>query len=900
MSSLEVVEEATPSTPTRPSTSTPHPPPPADAETAAAANDDVNDNDADDHLRHLPSQFNLFFPSTEHEFNDGEAAMKAAILQVTAPLGIRSLSIEGKGSATNKDVDTKGKFPHKRFRWICGSCKQKEREDCGFWIRLLLQDKIGEKEPFLQVMELQLPPTSKHLLVSEEDRQKSASKAAIVHEAELTPKKTALLKSLGEERVSAQTAQNIVRSQCDGLQLGTQLVNRVMKKGRDERWGADDNESMLLFYAEGLKLHEEDSELGVAGKFTTTHAENNGVLVSWAEQMPIEVLNARVYGVDAVWADTTHNATKFSLKTAPVSVADWGGHTAPAGFYQVREEEIESCGTMHALLELDSPGATLATDGGPAWPAIAERFGQNHIEDTWHNEENGDKKVNKLAASAKNAFKKLKNKVMYGVHVQEVLTGLFAKMREVISQSLPIQTADSKKASTNPKKASTGRQKSWGDTHCKQALKWIDRMEKGQATRTATHTTKHFCCSDKGATSRCEVGMSRLKGAGKRKAKMRKWRLPELQRRHREYVENYMQTAKKFFGVSQSSKRETIVINIERPSTNGALGITVVYKEVSNEVSETEGLGRLEVTAIAPESPCHNSKLQIGMMIQAVNGDTFSSQEDGLRLISTVQGHFTLLADTVPLLGTTYKICDRNDASMEHTVFIPDSTQNGVAVSPHCQSDFHVHTSFLARDRFIQRALMEHPKRSMKDETTMHSRWHIKKSPLYKPVYDNLVATMKIEGLGDAALPAFLTDATSRRVSPAVAAAMNVANDSDEEDSIEDYSIRRISVPNSESARYNQANTLAGRIVEIAKKDPEVFRMVMPQFQQMYQNSMMMRKTKSSKSHHAKNAVAAAKVHLPVVPESIQRDKSDDVNLANTTKKKKESKGGGKKKRRKC
>lgn len=171
-----------------------------------------------------------------------------------------------------------------------------------------------------------------------------------------------------------------------------------------------------------------------------------------------------------------------------------------------------------------------------------------------------------------------------------------------------------------------------------------------------------------------------------------------------------------FFGVSQSSRRETIAINIEGQSTNDGLGITLVYKELRNEASETEGIGRLEVTAIAQESPCRNSKLQIGMMIQEVNGDTFSSEEDGLRLIDAVQGHFILRAETAPLLGTVYKIRDKKDASMERTVFIPDSTQNGVAVAPHCQSDFHVHTSFLARCRFIQRALMEHPTRSMEDE----------------------------------------------------------------------------------------------------------------------------------------------------------------------------------------
>lgn len=50
---------------------------------------------------------------------------------------------------------------------------------------------------------------------------------------------------------------------------------------------------------------------------------------------------------------------------------------------------------------------------------------------------------------------------------------------------------------------------------------------------------------------------------------------------------------------------------------------------------------------------------------------------------------------------------------------------------------------------------------------------------------------------------------------------------------------------------------------------------------------MMVRKTKSSKSQHTRHAVAAAKAYLPVAPESIQRDKSDDVNLANRKKNKK-------------
>ena len=47
---------------------------------------------------------------------------------------------------------------------------------CGLKIRFLLQDKIEDKQPYLEVMEFKLPPTSNHLRVPEEVRQSSESK----------------------------------------------------------------------------------------------------------------------------------------------------------------------------------------------------------------------------------------------------------------------------------------------------------------------------------------------------------------------------------------------------------------------------------------------------------------------------------------------------------------------------------------------------------------------------------------------------------------------------------------------------------------------------------------------------------------------------------------------------
>ena len=65
-------------------------------------------------------------------------------------------------------------------------------------------------------------------------------------------------------------------------------------------------------------------------------------------------------------------------------------------------------------------------------------------------------------------------------------------------------------------------------------------------------------------------------------------------------------------------------------------------------------------------------------------------------------------------------------------------------------------------------------------------------------------------------------------------------------------------------------------------------RMVVPQLQQMYQNSLMIARTKSKKVQNAKNQLAASGVSLAIMPDKItkKRDMTDDINMANTKKQK--------------
>ncbi len=837
----------------------------------------------------LPSQFDILLPG---KFFGSAELLRNTLHTLLSPYGIQRLVL-GPNSHLNHNPDTKTIFPHRRFNLICGSCNTDIRDKdstengcCGFRIVLLLvTDASGES--FLEVRKFELPPTSRHLLISHEDREAAESKV-ITNENMLTPRKTKFLKSMGKNRAKGHTVVNMLADQFDGLQVGPDLMYRVMKKGRDEAWGVDDDESMTILYAQGLKLREYNSKYGVHGKFSVRTCHSSGKLISWLEQTPLEVLNARIYAKDAYWLDTTHNATAHKLKTGPLSCADWGGLTAPSGLIQVPEEEIEVVRDRLILLEHDAPGSTGCTDGGAAWPAILEAFEQEQAEDTHHNAQNAIKKAKSITNKRKKRrFKKLRSQVLYEVMDKEKLPQLFAKMREA---------ADGQKGVIN----------------------WIDRIEDGKEVRTATYTSERFICSVKGCTSRCEVSMTKLKNAGTNKAAMKNWTLPELQNRHRQLVESYeaqaMEEIKEaikekrvfshyvldkekvelehvpnleivsitadvvnpFHGVQQSSKK-TVAFCLTRPSKDCLLGLFLTFVPFGEERVGAR------VDSIAESSVYAGTELRAGMIIHTVNRVTFSSQAIGLELLTSVEGRFTVFADTLPKRGTVYVIRRKSDKKEQHTVFIPDAIPGGDNL--HCQSSFHMHTGYWIRDRYSQRALMEHPSRSMKDESTMHVRWHINTSPLYNIALQNMISLMEIDGLGDNSLPDFLSSARQPRP----------ANEqSSQSENVDDDKPIKWRAPSTKGDRYNAANTIAGRIVDMAEMDMKVYEMVMPQLHAMYNNCVLIRGSKSKKVANAKSAVSKAQVAMPVVPEALRGDKGEEVNHANMNAKKGKSKGKGK------
>lgn len=854
---------------------------------AAAATDNSANNSATAQSHpHLPPHLRKYLPEVGGKFYEGEEKLRTNLINDLISYGVTRLS-KGGGCHKNHNDQSMKLFPSRRFNYVCGACNSEQRGKdgqgcCGIKIRVLLVDKEDDAT-HLVVREFSLPSDSKHLLVSRQVRELSASKI-ITHEDMLSPTKTNFLKTLGKNRAKSTFVTEVMSDQFKGIQINKNLMHRIMKKGREDAWGGTSQESMMVFYGEGLKLQQEQ-KYGVHGKFYTNTCTSTGKLVCWYEQHPIEVLNAIHFGCDGVWNDLTHNATTYVFKTGVPSVVDWSGMIAPAGLYQVPEEEIESCQAMLIGLQLNTPKATNCTDGGSAWPAIVEEFDQNQVEDTFHNDMNADKKTTGMDKNTITKVKEMKSKVLYHVFAPE------AKLDELLSDFTT--TVQGHKEMTN----------------------WVKRIEEGKMIRTATHSTKFFSVSAKGATSRNESAMSRLKASGNLKAEMRHWSLGELQARHSRLVANYIVDAteemkdaikegrvfsKYVSDIEDEERRHTdnLIVTEETPnvsnpfhgvqqSSRNAITISVHCLSEQNDHGlellphVVDSVCTLTVQGIAQDSMFVGSALKVGMSIHTVNGQTFNGEDEDRCLLTPLNGRLDVLAYTVPSIGTVYTISRKSGLKMERTVFIPDATGNENRTL-HCQSSFHVHTAFFVRCRYIQRALMDHKHRSMRDDSTMHKRWHITSSPLYASVRQNMINLMEIEGLGSASLPGFLTTTTP------VATAADA--DQQDEDYFEEPLKKKIRVPTNKTARYNAINVKATQIASMAKTDPAVFRMVLPQMTQMYDNCVAMLGTKSAKVKAAQMAITEAQHNLPIVPMAARREQSDDVNHANLAAKKKQKK----------
>ena len=386
--------------------------------------------------------------------------------------------------------------------------------------------------PHLVVKDFYLPRSSRHVVAA--DAMVSANATGSVSiKSLLTEQEIALLQGLGMARASYHVVKSTMDKMFPGRKYDRQLMYRTMAEGRLSF--GDDDGSFIQFVAKGIEIR------GKGGTFELYTCSSTHQVISWSVQLPMSLELAKLYGADSYFLDTTHKATRWALKTGPISVIDAFGYTAPAGIFQVPEEEIETVLWCLRNLSLTAPGAVAATDGGSAWPAVIDELGQVHVEDTWHNNENAIKKSSEAPNPAQ--FR--------------------ADARSALYDDLGETELDTKLMSMALYARGTG------------VERFVSDLSKGKEKKCFTYTGKHFICSEKGGMSRCEQGMNSLKASGTIRDAMAKFSIMELLERHESVVDEYTNKVEK--------ELERAILNVEETTDARWISKYVTDMEVNEQ-----------------------------------------------------------------------------------------------------------------------------------------------------------------------------------------------------------------------------------------------------------------------------------------------------------------------------
>lgn len=440
----------------------------------------------------------------EQRYYSDTAFHTALMKPLNLHFGIHSVSLSR--SDNNDNPASIGLFKRKRFTYVCGKCSKAERmvpitQDgcCGFIMKAKLEDSSNFDVPHLVVSDFLLPNTSKHVLVSDLVRVKHGP-SPIKVQSRLSDHQQEVLKALGISRIPAYRVKTIMQSLFPELTMDASLMWRMIDLGRKEEFGDDDG-SMVLFYDQGVKWKNEGGSFEVRTIGTQLH--------SWSGQTPLELKIKDKYADDVYFADTTHHACEWMLKTGPIKTVDCFGLTAPSGIMQVPEEDGESIDRRLLHLGLNNPKSVARTDAGSGWPyPIEEKRNQVHTEDPHHLHRNAIEISGKCPDRDK--FQDDVSRALYGFpmdtksldeHIQEMERQYFG----------------------------TGVQG------------YVKSLSENRHKRCFAYTCAVFICAKRGGASRAEQAMNIIKGGGTLSKEMRKWSISELMTKHESDVEVYRQ-----------------------------------------------------------------------------------------------------------------------------------------------------------------------------------------------------------------------------------------------------------------------------------------------------------------------------------------------------------------------
>lgn len=204
----------------------------------------------------------LTFEANRNEFYSEQELLSSLNDVLSTPsFGIYGFNTQR--SVNNPVQHLRTEFPHKSFTWVCKTCSIGERAMppttqgcCGLMIQVSFVSHKTEK-PHLLIKKFTLPVTSKHVIITPQERASTATEP-IKHESQLSEEQTILLKALGTARLPAYSIKSVMKTVHPKLNMGNNLIWRVRKKGLSEKFGGDEDTSLVIFMHHGQKWNDNE------------------------------------------------------------------------------------------------------------------------------------------------------------------------------------------------------------------------------------------------------------------------------------------------------------------------------------------------------------------------------------------------------------------------------------------------------------------------------------------------------------------------------------------------------------------------------------------------------------------------------------------------------------------
>ena len=143
---------------------------------------------------------------------------------------------------------------------ICGDCSPEDRlvpchvnGCCDLKVQATLV--LTDGDPYLQIKEFRLPSTSKHKPPS--TVMDVAPYEPIHHQALLEAGPASLIKALGQRRAKISLVLLVLHDTYPHLKMNKPLIHTMLRKGRDEKYGDNDDNSMVFFLDFGIGMKAE-------------------------------------------------------------------------------------------------------------------------------------------------------------------------------------------------------------------------------------------------------------------------------------------------------------------------------------------------------------------------------------------------------------------------------------------------------------------------------------------------------------------------------------------------------------------------------------------------------------------------------------------------------------------